>query len=93
MFPYISQWLWGSTSVQDTQQETRQDSEVEEVVVKCEEEEEDEWLLVEGGPDPMGKQGALFPTVVPKLSTSTFLFPPPPPYRKEPNDTLVLSGV
>ena len=86
MFPYISQWLWGSTSVQDTQQpataETRQDSEAEEFVVKCEEEEEeeDEWLLVEGEPDSMGKQGPLFPTVVPNLS-STILssLPPSPP--------------
>ena len=84
MFPYISRWLWGSTSVQDTQQpataETRQDSEAEEFVVKCEEEEEeeeeeeDEWLLVEGEPDSMGKQGPLFPNVVPNLSSTILSF-------------------
>lgn len=58
MFPYISQWLWGSTSVQDAQQPTaakmEQDSDTESLVVGNEEEE---WLLVEASADSMGMRG------------------------------------
>ena len=63
MFPYVSQWLWGSTAVQDVQQpradKLEHDTETAGFIVRSEE----DWVLVDTGDDSTGKRRSIFPTV------------------------------
>lgn len=74
MFPYISQWLWGSTAVQDVQQprtdKLERDTGTEGFIVRSEE----DWLLVDAGDGSTGKRRSIS-----DCGTDSVLLPYSPP--------------